>query len=293
MKTTTILAICGLVLPLWISAQQTEDYLDMGDEGHFIRADPLNKYLSCFCKEDLLEKYVDTFCIPYWPDYTRYWELKDKRLYLVKIETDNQEVEYPLDLLFPQYDGSPIHAKWFSGIVSYRKGDSPAIQLNREFHEEESVVQFYKGVEIERFVTNHKDRWISYATRIMERYHPLDGTDPIPPGGYPADEGGMVEYLADVLSIVTNREKPSSFNPIIQVEFTGDLDGFQLTEAHRELSCYGLLKAVAEETQAILDATVTNRVVVYRIRNREHEPINDGSAAPSATGHASSGTPSE
>ncbi len=288
MKKTATLIIGSLILPLWILAQQTEDHLMVDGEGRFVRADPLNRYLTYFCKEDRVDAYVNNFIDPYWPDYTRYWELKDKRLYLVKIETDNKEVEYSLDLLFPLYDGSPIEAKWFSGNVSSRLGDSPVIQLNREFFEEESVIRFVKGVEVERFVIDHRERWISYSKRLMDKHHLLDDDELV----FPGPNGGVVEFLEDVFSPVTHpKEKPSVYYPVIDIEFNADLDDLQLTEAHRELSGYKLLETVAQETQTVLDVAISNRMVFFEIK--EPEVAKSKSLPPPATQHASGGALSE
>ena len=95
MKKTTTLILCSLMLPLWIFAQQAEDYVVVDGKGHFVRADPLYRYLCNGCREDRLDEYVKKFCDPYWPDYTRYWEVKNRRLYLLKIETDNKELKLP------------------------------------------------------------------------------------------------------------------------------------------------------------------------------------------------------
>lgn len=257
-------------------------------EGRFVRADPLNRYLTYFCKEDRLEEYVNNFVDPYWPDYTRYWELKDKRLYLLKIETDNKEVEYPLDSLFPLYDGSPVEAKWFSGNVSSRLGDSPVIQLNREFFEEESVIRFVKGVEVERFVIDHRERWISYSKRLMDKHHLLDDDEL----EFPSSKGEMVEFLEDVFSPVTHpKEKPSIYYPVIEIEFNANLDDLQLTEAYKELSGYKLLETVAKETQTVLDVAISNRMVFFEIR--EPESADHESLPPPATQHAGGETPPE
>ena len=270
MKKTAILA-CSLILSLQAFAlPQTEDYLVMGDEGHFIRADPLNKYLRKSCKDELLRAYVNNFSIPYSPDYTRYWEIKDNRLYLLKIETDNKEVAYPLELLFPLYDGKPVEAKWFSGILSHRLGDSPVIRLNRDYYEEESVLRLVNGVVVERFATNHRERWISYARRIMENHYPLLHADPDRLGNPRGVKGGMAVFLDDAFSVVTKpEEEPPACCPIIKIEFNADLEGFHLKESHREFSCQELLEAVAEETQTVLDVAISNRMVIYVIKETE------------------------
>ncbi|RKX43455.1 MAG: hypothetical protein DRP64_08160 [Verrucomicrobia bacterium] len=292
MKISTLLILCSLILPLWILAEQSEDHLIVDGKGQFVRADPLNRYLSNFCKEERLDAYIDNFCVPHWPDYTRYWELKDKRLYLLKIAGDKTEEEYPLELLFPLYDGSPVEAKWFTGIVSSRLGDSPVIQLNREFYEEESVIRFVKGKEVERFTIDHRERWISYSKRLMDKHHLLADHDLEFPGDSLDTDGGMVEFLEDVFSPVTHpSDKPSKYYPVIEIEFNADLDGLKLKEAHRGLSGYELLETVAEETRTVLDVAISNRMVFFEIR--EPEATDHESSAPLVTEHAAGGSLSE
>lgn len=306
MKRTTTLILCSLILPLWIFAQQAEDYVVIDGKGHFVRADPLYRYLNNMSQQKLLDDYVNNFCEPYWPDYTRYWEIKNGRLYLLKIETDNKEVEYPLGLLFPGYDGSPVRAVWFSGILSYRSGDSPVIQLNREYYEEEEVVRMVNGVVHERFKIDHRERWISYSKRLMEKYRPLidynpDSPNGAPPGpeegmvvsnNVPGSEGGMVEFLEDAFSVVTHPpEKPSVYFPIIRIKFNADLEGLQLTKAHGELTSYTLLEAIVTETQTVLDVTVSNQLVIYEIKENELEKT--GALTSRVTDHAESAPPPE
>ena len=286
------------MLPLWIFAQQAEDYVVVDGKGHFVRADPLYRYLCNGCREDRLDEYVKKFCDPYWPDYTRYWEVKNRRLYLLKIETDNKEVEYPLASLFPSYDGSPILATWFSGILSYRSGDSPVIQLNRTYYEEEDVIQVEKGLVIKTFKIDHRERWISYSKRLMEKFRPLEGYNPDflkdasgsdeglvvsnnVPGSVegaegsddiPVPEEGMVEFLEHAFSVVTHPpEKPSVYYPIIRINFNADLEALQLTEAHGELTADQLLEAIVKETQTVMDVTVSNQLVIYEIKESELE----------------------
>ena len=231
-----------------------------------VRADPLWRYLSTACPFEMLESYVNNFYEPNWPNLTRRWELKDTFLYLLKIENGKQE-PYPLELLFPDYDGSPVRAKWFSGNVSFRLGDSPAIMLNREYYEEEQVIRFIKGREIERFVLNHRERWLSYARNIMGQYRPLAGFSPDIPEASSETEGLMAGFLNEAFAVITNpKEKPSIYCPEIWIEFQTDLDEFEVTEAHKTLSSYELLEAIAAETQSELSVSITNRLVIYTIR---------------------------
>lgn len=272
----TIIIASILLLPLQSFTEEThaKDYLTLDGEGHYIRADPMYFFLSTGCRQDRLDNYVNNFCIPYWPNYTKYWELKDTSLYLVKIEA-NDGKEYPLELLFPSYDGSPIEAKWFSGNVSYRLGESPVIMLNREYYAEESVIRFFKGKEVGRFGIDHRERWISYARRIMDEHRPLEayrtpeGESLEFPLAYPDSTGTMVDLLDVAFMVVTRPQKKTLYCPLVDVRFNIDLDDFQLTEAHRTLSSYELLDAIAKETKSVLDVALSNRLVIYEINENK------------------------
>jgi hypothetical protein len=275
----------SMLVPLWGGAEQThsEDYLEVDGQGHYIRADPLNRYLSSYCSMNRLEDYVNNFCIPFWPNYTRYWEVEDDQLYLVKIENSDRQ-QYPLELLFPQFEGGPVLANWFSGIVSYRKDDSPLIKLNREFYEEEDVIRFVNGKEVERFTINHRERWLSYARRIMDRYRPLAGFSPDIPEVSTNSPVLMNDFLAEAFAVVTHpKEKPSLYTPVIAIKFKTDLNDFKVTEALGELSSYELLERIAEETGSALNTTISNRVVTYEIR-RPKTGTKPPVAAPAAQG---------
>ncbi len=270
MKKTAVL-ICSLILSLQVFASpaHSEDYLVVDGQGHFVRADPLFRYLSKYCNKDRLQDYVDNFCVPNGPNYTRHWEVKGHWFCLVKIENDKGE-EYPLDLLFPDYDGSPVKARWYSGILSYQLGDSPVIQLNREYYEEESVIRIYQGEVTERFVTNHKERWISYSKRLLNKYRPLASGELELPTASSGSHEQMAEFLVDVFSPTTSPEdEPSEYYPTVEIKFKADLTGLQLTEAHRELTGQKLLETIAEETHADLEVAVSNRTVIYVIKEIE------------------------
>ena len=58
MKKTNTLILCSLMLPLWIFAQQAEDHVVVDGKGHYVRADPLYRYLCNGCREDLLDEYI-------------------------------------------------------------------------------------------------------------------------------------------------------------------------------------------------------------------------------------------
>jgi hypothetical protein len=263
----SLLFASALIIALSACASTTpEDHLVVDGEGHLIRADPLWRYLSTACPYEKLEAYVNNFYKPNWPNLTRYWELKGKFLHLLKIE-DSEQKPYPLELLFSEYDGSPVRAKWFSGNVSYRLGESPIIQLNHEFYEEERVIRFVKGREVERFVINHRERWLSYARNIMDQYRPLAGFSPDIPEASSGGDGLMKGFLNEAFAVVTNpKGKPALYGPLIWINFQSDLDGFEITEAHKELSSYELLESIAAEMQSELSVTITNRLVTYEIR---------------------------
>ena len=262
--------VCGLLLQPWAGAERTqaEDVLLVDGEEQYIRADPLNRYLSVHCPYKKLERYVNEFCLPNWPNYTKYWVLKDGILYLERIET-TQGKQYPLELLIPWYEGRLLKAHWFSGIVSYRKDDSPKIMLNREYYLEENVIRFVDGKEVERFTINHRERWLTYARRIMDEYYPAAGYSPDVLKGTDGVPVRVVDFLDEAFSIVTRPKKQPHVCPVIDVRFNADVEDFRLTEAHGGLSSYKLLEAIAMQTRTDLSVSVSNRVVIYEIHEKD------------------------
>lgn len=263
-----ILFAYGLLFQPWAGAEQVqaEDYLMVDGQGHYIRADPLSRYLSIHCSYDSLKKYVETFCLTSWPNYTKYWKVQNGILYLERIENGQGE-EYPLDKLFPWYEGRPLKAQWFSGIVSYRKDDSPVVTLNRDYYLEEHVIRFVEGREVERFTVNHRDRWLSYARRIMDEYYPLAGYSP---DAIESSRGQLTGLLKEAFSVVTHPEESSTqYCPVIAVEFNADITDLTITEAHGKMSSYELLEDIALQTETVLDTTISNRLVIYTIREAD------------------------
>jgi uncharacterized protein YxeA len=291
----TLIFILGILLVFSMqAAARIGDLVMIDGEEHYVRADPLYRYLTTSTTKEMLDEYVETFCEPYDRNYTRYWEVRGRRLYLLKIETNDKKVQYPLERLFLKYDGSPIFASWFSGIMSYRQGDSPLIQLNREYYEKEKVIRFNKGVEIERYTVNHLERWIDDSRRIMDRYRPLKNPPPLKQRDDPSYEPGTVELLENAFSPVMNPEGgPSFFMPTIVIKFNGDLDGFEITEADRELTSYRLLEKIAEKTGSTLNVTVSNRMVIYEIRENEAAGDLPAGVSSAAAQETASASPSE
>ncbi len=269
MKKAIALVYC-LALPFLVCASpnHSDDYLVVGGKGYFIRANPLDTFLSHSCKKEWLKEYVDNFCNPYRPEYTRYWKIEDDRLYLVKIETNGPEkIQYPLEKLFTHYEGKPMFAKWFTGTLSYQDNDSPIIHLNHDYYEEEAVIRIVKGVVVEQFKVNHRERWISYAQRLMEKDHPLANIDLDAPDKARNRPGGMNQFLDDAFAVVTHpEEKPSAnYYPTIQIHLNANLDDFQLKEAYKKLSSYELLETIAKETGNKLTVSLSGTTVVYEI----------------------------
>ena len=272
--TACILITCGIALAPQAEARrvQAEDVLTVDGEQHFIRADPLYRYFQRHADPDAVEAYVENFAVPNWPNYTKYWELRDGKLYLVRI-VGADGGEYPLELIYPPYKGSPILAFWYSGIVSYRKDDSPTIMLNHEYYVEERVIRFLRGVEVERLEINHRDRWLSYARRIMDEFRPL--ADYAPAAETAAGTTNRVS-VADTLTrayrIVTHpKDGQSPYCPLIQVRFSADVENFKLSEELRDLSCYELLETIADQTGTALNVSVSNQVVIYAIDEKAAE----------------------
>jgi hypothetical protein len=275
MKKTAALILC-LAFPLltFASPDHTDDHLVVDGKSYYIRANPLDKFLSHSCKQAWLKTYVNDFCEPYWPNYTRYWKIEDNQLFLIKIETNGPEKkQYPLEKLFTHYEGKPMFAKWFTGILSHQYKESPVIHLNHDYYEEEAVIRIAKGVVIEQFKTNHRDRWISYARRLMQKDCPLADVDLNALDESVNRPGGMNDFLDDAFSIINHpEEKPSKYYPVIRVHLNANLDRFRPKEAHKQLDCYELLEAIAKETQTQLKVFLDGTMVIYEINNPEPHP---------------------
>jgi len=293
MKKTIALAYC-LVLPLlaFASPDHTDDYLVVGDRGYYIRANPLDKFLGYSCKRAWLESYVNDFCTPYWPNYTRHWKIENDQLYLVKIETNGPEKkQYPLEKLFTHYEGKPMFAKWFTGILSYQHEDSPVIHLNHDYYEEEAVIRISKGIAVEWFKTNHRERWFSYARRLMQKGRPLADIDLDAPDESRDLPGGMNGFLDDAFAVISHpEEKPSKYYPVIRIHLNANLDDFQPGEAHKQLDNYELLEAIAKETGNKLTVSRDGTIVIYEI-NTPSRPLETAPAATS-TNQVESAEPS-
>ena len=273
------LFLCGLTVSFSVyAADHSEDFLNVNGERHYIRANPLNKYLSHFCKHERLEKYVEGFCVPNWPNYTRHWEIKNDRLYIIKIET-SKGTQYPFHSLFYKYEGMPVFANWFSGILSYRRGNSPELQLNHLYYEEETVVRISDGIVTEIFEMNHRQRWIEYSNRLLEEYFPLRPENDLSAG---MDEDAkitnpdaapiertMTEFWANAFYYTAPpKEKLSRYYPSARVEINANLDHIPFEEDYRELSSFELLKLVTLEDHISLDMHISNSIVVYTINER-------------------------
>ncbi len=261
---------CFLMLPFLAAASpdHSDDYLVVEGKGYYIRANPLDKFLTLSCKRKWLKDYVDNFIEPYWPEYTRYWEVKDDKLYLVKIETNGPEKkQYPLEKLFVHYDGKPVFAKWFTGIVSYRYKNSPILHLNHDYYEKESVIRFKKGVAVGRFIMNHRQRWLSYARRLMEKDRPLADLDLDDIDKEIEEAGGMKEFLDAAFAVVTHPEKKVSnkYYPTIRINLNADLENFEIKPAYTNLTSYGLLETIARETDSKLKTSLDNTIVTYDV----------------------------
>ena len=273
------LLFCGLTLSFSVyAADHSEDFLTVNGEGHYIRANPLNKYLSHFCKNERLEKYVEGFCVPNWPNYTRHWEVKNSQLYIVKVET-NKGNQYSFDELFYKYDGTPVFANWYSGILSYRRGNSPKLQLNHLYYEEEMVLRISDGIVTEIFEMNHRDRWIEYSYRLLEEYFPLRHENDLS-AGIDAEalvtnpeaapiKRTMTEFWANAFYYTAPpKEKLSRYYPSARVVINANLDHIQFEEFYRELSSLELLKVVTQEDHLSLDMSISDSIVVYTINDR-------------------------
>jgi len=86
-------------------------------------SNPLDTY---FTKDNPRpEGLFQSTCTANWRGYVAYWEVKDDRLFLVKVKEgtcDANAPEIPLDKIFPE-QLPPIFAIWFTGTLMLPRGE--------------------------------------------------------------------------------------------------------------------------------------------------------------------------
>lgn len=78
--------------------------------------------------------------------YTACWEIRDGKLYLISIRGAKSGQAFPLDVVFPGNNGSPVEATWYTGKLHLSSGDKLGQEYPlREICREESFYEVKEG----------------------------------------------------------------------------------------------------------------------------------------------------
>jgi hypothetical protein len=121
----SILACLSLAAPAGATAQIGETIIIDGKAEH-MTIEPLGVYLNKPENFDRFKQYAQPAgCTALWRGYVGEWEIKEKKLYLNKLNTgscsEKDRGSFPLDKLFPDQP-QPVLAKWYSGILIMPRG---------------------------------------------------------------------------------------------------------------------------------------------------------------------------
>jgi hypothetical protein len=124
---TTLLIFFATTAPALATAQFQEIIKVDGGKATGMTVLPLSSYLNVPENYDRFQPYLQEGggCTALWRNYLGTWEIKDKKLYLTKLEINACSQEHkkalPLDKLFPGRS-QPILADWFSGSLILPQG---------------------------------------------------------------------------------------------------------------------------------------------------------------------------
>lgn len=123
MKRILLIVIALLAIPInsWATAQLPEQLIYKGKTVG-IYSEPLEQYFNKDHPKPI--EWIQATCTALWRGYLATWEIKDDKLYLVKIVRDgcsDDAPAMPLSKLFPGAKG-PIFAKWYTGTLIVPQG---------------------------------------------------------------------------------------------------------------------------------------------------------------------------
>ena len=113
--------------------------------------EPLNPYLQN--RKDINFEFQSTGC---WRGYLGFWELRDKKLFIVKLIV-TKDTQVDLNYLFPGQN--EVFADWFSGEIRIPQGEMlKYVHMGyQSIFEKDLFLKFKKGVLIdERVIDNRK-----------------------------------------------------------------------------------------------------------------------------------------
>ncbi|MDF7827053.1 hypothetical protein P4B35_23725 [Pontiellaceae bacterium B12227] len=254
---------------------QFGDILVVDGEKHSMSTYPLYEYLDYFAssKPDF-GLYFNSRSTACYRGYIATWEISDGILYLIKIQDQDLKQTYPLNTLFPTTGTQPVKAEWFSGFLSLHKGKS--IDHWGAKGERELLYRINSGDVAEKFIVDHKKRWITQASEVLEAWHPFGTNAPVCSfknyEGTREDFSDNLNMMAELAMIGVDEGLLSSkidLEP--RLKFISEIDSthFRLTENHRGMSCLQFLNAIAKETSNALVIDVKEGYVVFKITKKQ------------------------
>lgn len=124
MKKMLIVVAFLLALPInaWATAQ-IPDRLIYEGKTVGIYSEPLEQYFNKDHPKPI--EWMQAMCSALWRGYLATWEIKDDKLYLIRVVKDGCSSDapaYPLSNLFPGKKG-PIFADWYTGTLVVPQGE--------------------------------------------------------------------------------------------------------------------------------------------------------------------------
>jgi hypothetical protein len=158
-----LVILLALATPASATAQFPE-IIQVDGKTESLTAEPLGKYLDNPDKFKILKENTNLgTCTALWRGYVGYWEIKNSKLLLNKIETGSCAKEtrkvLPLDKLFPGKP-QPVFADWYSGTLTVPRG-----KLVEYVHagyasryEKYLIMEIKEGVVVKQRIVKDQDR---------------------------------------------------------------------------------------------------------------------------------------
>lgn len=157
MKLTTTFFLL-FISQLCLGTAQHPDYIIEKGDTLPIFSNPLEQYFEKTGKREIVD-FVGCGSTACWRGYIAYWELRNNKLFLLKITTCNKYCGETKDAnLFKMFGTDSVYAEWFSGIIAVPKGK--LIQYVHmgysSIYEEEEHLIFQKGFLTSSYVKSNK-----------------------------------------------------------------------------------------------------------------------------------------
>ena len=159
----TLATLLALAAPASATAQFPE-VIKIGAKEEALTVEPLDTYFSNPDNFKILKKYIpDGSCTALWRGYIGYWEIKNSKLLLNKIEAGSCSEEsrkiLPLDQIFPG-KSQPVFAEWYSGNLVMPRGKLiEYIHLGyASRYEKYLIMEIKKGFVVKQYTIKGKNK---------------------------------------------------------------------------------------------------------------------------------------